>query len=136
MALDLYNGGAHTIYIYANGSSPVSLQLVITCTVAKISGRYNINCPVPLVASMPGVPAGGIASVNITISKATITKKKVVKKHGKKRVIKTVTPYLLAPKTCPANHVWLANGVFTFWSADLSGAGLAVPVQGSATCTK
>jgi hypothetical protein len=91
--LQAFFGPSGTVYFYAVGSSPVSLEVVSTGRFVRSSGKYSweLETLVPPVATVPGAPLASVSRIHLKAGAA-------FKSHGK------VVSYGTVPKKgeCPS----------------------------------
>src|ERR1700684_1178445 len=73
-------GPAGSIFFYAQGSSPVSLEVVSTGHFVRSSGKYSweLKTLVPPVATVPGAPLASVSKIHIKTGAAYRSHGKVV----------------------------------------------------------
>jgi hypothetical protein len=73
-------GPAGSIFFYAQGSSPVSLEVVSTGRFVRSSGKYSweLQTLVPPVATVPGAPLASVSKIHIKTGAAYRSHGKVV----------------------------------------------------------
>ncbi|HVA20444.1 MAG TPA: hypothetical protein VMU55_09720 [Solirubrobacteraceae bacterium] len=117
-------GGNLVVLFYANGTSPVSAQLVFQGEVLAASGAFGtqLAANVPLVTSVPGGPDVSIVSVNTTIGPSHLIYYKHV--HGKK--VAFHPRGVSVPEHCPRGGFPFA-AEFVFQDGSSTGATTTVP---------
>ena len=129
--LTLFNGdlrdGIPTVLIYVKPELGPPLT-VVDVIKKRSDGIYTDNAEIPRIPTVPGQPDAATTSVHLrTLS--VFVKKKVRKRVGRRRVIKTVkVPYIEAPTTC--NGRWTYTGQLTFESGE------TLKLSSSQPCTK
>jgi hypothetical protein len=114
--------GNLTVLFYANGSHPVSAQLVFSGEVLPDSGRFGsqLEASVPPVTSVPGGP--DVSIVSVTIGPSHLTYYKHV--HG--RLVPFHPQGVSVPARCPRGGFPFA-AEFVFQDASRTSAATTVP---------
>jgi hypothetical protein len=113
VALNLFRGpdqgSAHTLLIYVNGETPVSVQLVLKGLEIKAAKPYGLGVTfeVPPIATLPGALNASAEGGSLTLGASNASY--IEKVHGKRKRVR-VKGFII-PKRCPkggfpAKSIW------------------------------
>jgi hypothetical protein len=126
--LDLFLGSKDpnhlVLLIYAEGVTPVSVQLVFTAPVVKEPKPYGLgfHFNVPIIPTLPGASAASVVKAHLTIGATNVAYFKKV--HGKRKLVHVKG--LIMPKTCPRGGFPIKSEFF-FADGTTTAASLKTP---------
>jgi hypothetical protein len=112
--LDLFLGSNDpkhiVLLIYAEGVSPVAVQLVFTAPVVKEPKPYGLgfHFNVPIIPTLPGASAAAVIKAHLTIGATNVAYFKRVHGHRKLVHVKGI----ILPRRCPAGGFPLKSEFF------------------------